>query len=89
MNGPTPAAIPLTALPRNTAACVETVEDHREADPISRRLRELGFVRGEWVRVIAQAPFGADPLVVQVGFTRFALRRAEAARITVTPQTAP
>jgi ferrous iron transport protein A len=28
---------------------------------------------------------GAEPLLVQVGFTRFALRRSEAARIVLRP----
>ena len=50
-------------------------------DAIARRLRELGFVAGEQVVVVAAGPFGAEPLLVQVGFTRFALRRAEAARV--------
>ena len=35
----------------------------------------------EEVVVVAAGPFGAEPLLVQVGFTRFALRRAEAARV--------
>jgi ferrous iron transport protein A len=57
----------------------DTVED----DSISRRLRELGFVKGEPVKVVGRGVFGGDPLLVQIGFTRFALRRSEAARITV------
>jgi ferrous iron transport protein A len=60
---------------------VREVEDVQPADPISRRLRELGFVGGEPVRVVAAAPMGGDPLLVQIGFTRFALRRSEAARV--------
>jgi ferrous iron transport protein A len=48
---------------------------------VARRLRELGFVAGEDVEVVAAGPLGAEPLLVQVGFTRFALRRVEAARI--------
>jgi ferrous iron transport protein A len=52
-------------------------------DPISRRLRELGFVAGEAVRILARGPFGADPLLVQIGYTRFALRRSEAARVRI------
>jgi ferrous iron transport protein A len=44
-------------------------------------LRELGFVAGEEVVVVAAGPLGAEPLLVQVGFTRFALRRVEAARV--------
>ena len=50
---------------------------------LARRLRELGFVAGEQVQIVAQGPFGAEPLLVQVGYTRFALRRAEAARVRV------
>ena len=36
------------------------------------------------VEVLAAGPIGAEPLLVQIGFTRFALRRAEAARVRVT-----
>ena len=71
----------LTELPRRTPAIVERVEDRAANDPIARRLRELGFVQGEAVEVVAAGPLGAEPLLVQVGFTRFALRRAEAARV--------
>jgi len=71
----------LTDLPRRTPAIVESVEDHGPQDSIARRLRELGFVNGEEVEIVAKGPLGAEPLLVQVGFTRFALRRSEAARI--------
>jgi len=73
----------LTDLPRRIAAAVERVEDHMPNDAIARRLRELGFVAGEAVEVIAAGPVGAEPLLVQVGFTRFALRRAEADRVLI------
>ena len=76
----------LIDLPRGAEATVRLVEDIAPADPIAGRLRDLGFVPGEPVRVVAHGPIGADPLVVQVGFTRFALRRAEAARVRVQPQ---
>lgn len=68
-------------MPRRTDATVDHVEDRMPNDPIARRLRELGFVRGERVRVVAIGPVGAEPLLVQVGFTRFALRRSEAMRV--------
>ena len=71
----------LTDLPRRTPAIVESVEDHGPNDNIARRLRELGFVNGEQVEIVAKGLMGAEPLLVQVGFTRFALRRAEAARV--------
>ena len=73
----------LTELPRRTAAIVESVEDSAPNDGIARRLRELGFVSGEPVEVMAAGPVGAEPLLVQIGFTRFALRRAEAERVRI------
>ncbi len=76
----------LSDLPRRTAATVLSVDDSTPNDPIARRLRELGFVPGEEVQIITFGPFGKDPLVAQVGSTRFALRRAEAARVTVQPE---
>ncbi len=71
----------LSDLPQRTQAIVDSVEDRGPNDTIARRLRELGFVAGEQVEIVAQGPIGADPLLVQVGFTRFALRRTEAARV--------
>ncbi len=86
----------LDQLPPRTAAVVDGVDDRGPGvpsgaaaasaagvDQIARRLRELGFVDGERVEVVASGPFGGDPLLVQVGFTRFALRRSEAARVRV------
>jgi ferrous iron transport protein A len=45
----------------------------------ARWLEELGFIPGEQVAVMARAALGGDPLVVRVGQSTFALRRAEAA----------
>ena len=73
----------LSELPRRVRGVVERVEGHSDNDPIARRLRELGFVAGEDVQVTAAGPFGAEPLLVQVGYTRFALRRDEAARVVL------
>lgn len=74
-------ALRLSELPRRTGATVDRVEDRQPGDAIARRLRELGFVAGECVEIVAAGPFGGEPLLVRVGFTRFALRRAEAARV--------
>ena len=71
----------LTDLPHRTLAIVDLVEERGDNDNIARRLRELGFVAGEQVEVVAKGPLGGEPLLVQVGFTRFALRRSEAARV--------
>ncbi len=71
----------LTDLPVRTLATVDTVVEQGENDSIARRLRELGFIAGEEVQIVASGPLGAEPLLVQIGFTRFALRRSEAARV--------
>jgi len=73
----------LSDLPHRISAMVETVEDRAPNDGIARRLRELGFVAGERVQVMASGPVGAEPLLIQIGYTRFALRRSEAARVRV------
>lgn len=52
---------------------------------VARRLAELGFVEGERVRVIRRSfPFG-DPIAVRVGTLTIALRKFEAAMVTVRP----
>ena len=73
----------LSDLPHHQPATVLTVDDVTTPDPIARRLRELGFVAGEPVQIVASGPVGGDPVLVQIGYTRFALRRAEAARVLV------
>lgn len=73
----------LSELPLHTSAVVESVQDLHANDAIARRLRELGFVKGEEVRLVARGPVGGEPLLVQVGFTRFALRISEAKRVVV------
>lgn len=80
----------LSDLPKNASATIISVEESQagkkpagEIDMIARRLKELGFVPGEQVRLITVSPFGGDPILVQIGFTRFALRRSEAVRVIV------
>jgi ferrous iron transport protein A len=46
-------------------------------------LEEMGFVPGEHVSVLCRALPGADPIVVRVGQSTFALRQAEAACVHV------
>jgi ferrous iron transport protein A len=63
---------------------VQTVTDAHPADLIAQRLRDLGFVAGEPVKLVARGPVGGDPVLIQIGSTRFALRRTEAERVEVT-----
>ena len=73
----------LSDLPKGATAVVDRVDDAHASDPIAQRLRDLGFVAGEPVRLVAVGPMGSDPLLIQIGSTRFALRRNEAARVVV------
>ena len=52
-------------------------------DMVASRLETLGFVPGTKVQVITKGIFGGDPILIQVGFTRFALRKVEAERIEI------
>ena len=71
----------LSDAPKGANAVVQSVTDAHPSDPIAQRLRDLGFVAGEPVRLVARGPLGGDPLLIQIGSTRFALRKAEAARV--------
>ena len=81
------ATIPdtLSSLQKGEEAIVVGVWAGTDADgpAICTRLIELGFVRGEKVRVIAQAFPRRDPIAVRIGNTTFALRRREASMVHV------
>ena len=64
-------------------ARVESIETQRH-DMVASRLETLGFVPGTRVQVITKGIFGGDPILIQVGFTRFALRKVEAEKIEIT-----
>src|SRR4029434_10688538 len=75
--------IALARLSRRQVAVVAGVEpDGEQAPGFSARLRELGFIDGEEVEILAISAAGG-PLAVRVGESTFALRRGEAERITV------
>ena len=61
-----------------------------EPDPAvperTRQLQELGFLRGEQVVLLRRTQPGNDPMVVRIGLSTFALRRAEAACILIAPE---
>ena len=64
---------------------VASLDDGRgSAEALLARLRDLGFIAGASCEVIARMWLGGDPLVVRVGGSTFALRRAEAAAVRVT-----
>ncbi len=73
----------LSELGKQQTASVVGVEKLQADDAIAARLQDIGFVAGETVKVITRAPWGGDPILVQVGTSRFALRREEASRIVL------
>ncbi|PSB91898.1 FeoA family protein [Candidatus Pandoraea novymonadis] len=80
---PASRRVRLSELPKGVSAVVDEVSDLHETDLIAQHLRVLGFVPGESVRIVALGPWGSTPLLVQIGSTRFALRRTEADRVNV------
>lgn len=73
----------LCDLPLRRRASIREVVNAENTELISRRLQDIGFVVGESVEIVARAPWGGDPVLVQVVGTRFALRRNEARLIVV------
>jgi len=80
---------PLAELRRGDVAMVtgladSTVSSQDGADvALIARLRDLGFTAGARCEVMARMWLGGDPLVVRVGGSTFALRRAEASAVRV------
>jgi ferrous iron transport protein A len=66
------------------ALTVQHVQAPLAAPEWARWLEEIGFIVGENVMLMARARPGGDPLVVRIGQSTFALRRAEAACVRVT-----
>lgn len=57
---------------------------HQEYEvELERRLLELGFVEGAHVELLHEGLFGRDPIAIKVDDMRVALRRHEAASLTV------
>ena len=57
--------------------------DMNQNDVVASRLETLGFIPGAKVQVITKGIFGGDPILIQLGFTRFALRKVEAEKIDI------
>ena len=82
-SGQPPLSIPLDGFRPGEDGVIESVREVVPNDAVALRLREIGFVKDEPVRIVGMGPIGGDPLLVEIGFTRFALRRSEAHRILV------
>lgn len=82
LTDPTPVTS-LDQLPGGRSARVRAVLAPAAAADWARWLAEIGFLPGETVTLLSHARPGSGPLVVRVGQSTFALRRAEAACIQV------
>jgi len=88
-----PAPIPLAQLRRGETGVVSGLDAQRtfgdsssDSAALLARLRDLGFVAGARCEILARMWLGGDPLVVRIGGSTFALRRAEAAAVHVLRQ---
>ena len=79
--------VQLSALKVKQTATITQVKRRVDAagqpDLVAVRLESLGFVPGAQVHVVTKGIFGGDPILIQIGFTRFALRKAEADKIDI------
>lgn len=73
----------LSELALGQTASVVSVHDAYPSDAIAQRLRDLGFVSGELLKIRALGPLGAEPILVNIASSQFALRKNEAARIHI------
>lgn len=81
--------ITLDALQVGATATVVRVSAGEAGDDglsLSRRLMELGFVPGEKIRMLKRGMPGGEPLAIKVGNSTFALRRFEAALVSIQPE---
>jgi ferrous iron transport protein A len=75
----------LVQLSDHSPARVRQVQPDAAHPEWARQLADIGFMPGEPVCVLRRGVPGGDPLVVRIGGSTFALRRAEAACIEVEP----
>jgi ferrous iron transport protein A len=81
--------ITLDTLAVGASATVVQVTPGQSADDglaLVRRLMELGFVPGEKIRMLKRGMPGGEPLAIKVGNSTFALRRFEAALVSIQPE---
>lgn len=79
----------LCQLPRRTRARIVSVDWDSLSPRDARRLRELGFDEDVSIEMLHHGPMGRDPIACRVGRMTVALRRVQAAAISVEPETQP
>ena len=74
---------PLTDAAVGASATISGVYVPAGLDDWAQQLQDLGFMPGERVTLMVRGRSAADPLVVRVGLSTYALRNAEAACVHV------
>jgi ferrous iron transport protein A len=89
-NGHEADSMRLIDLPIGRSARVIGIDSPILAEDASerRRLAAIGFLPGEFVKVVAYSPLGRNPIAVAIGNSLFGLRRIEAECIRVSPEPA-
>ena len=75
-------SITVNQLPIGSVRQVERVNAPSNNPHLAQQLEDIGFLPGEQVTVLRRGLLG-DPLMVRIGTSTFALRRAEAQLIEV------
>lgn len=87
-----PDTLKLSQARKGDRGVIVRVGDHARTDEhaleLERRLLELGFVEGAQVELLHEGLFGRDPIAMKIDDMRVALRRHEAASLTVRFETA-
>jgi ferrous iron transport protein A len=76
----------LSQAPLQTTWRIQHIQATQDQQERARQLQEIGFLPGELVCVLTHGFPGGDPLVVRVGLSTFALRKAEAQCIELEPK---
>ena len=74
---------PLTDVALGASGTIAGVYVPAGLDDWAQQLQDLGFMPGERVTLMLRGRSAADPLVVRVGLSTYALRSAEAACLHV------
>lgn len=75
----------LDQLPARQSATISTIDWHRMTPAEARRLQEFGFSEGSAVEVARRSGIFGGPLACRIGRMTVAIRKVNAAAITVTP----
>jgi ferrous iron transport protein A len=79
--------IPLSQAKRGDRGVIVSVGEHCHHEghkvELERRLLELGFVEGARIELLHEGLIGGDPIALRVDDMRVALRRHEAATLSI------